>query len=227
MEEQSSPAGVILCRTNAERCAPVGADDSVRPAVCTSKIGRTNANPCHICRGRRRALPARRPFLRYAAANLPLPHGRTGSSAPTKCFTLSPMVRTILQLCTAGSMWASTPTNGLRICIGAFVFCGCAVPGGQSHPPLRVRAVPHYLRRCTGGKGDPPPALRLKLFAYVSSKIFPSTEIVTTFHGTNLPLACSAVLAACSSPPQQGTSMRTTVTLWILFVRKISVSFCA
>ena len=124
MEEQSSPAGVILCRTNAERCAPVGADDSVRPAVCTSKIGRTNANPYHICRGRRRALPARRPFLRYAAANLPLPHGRTGSSAPTKCFTLSPMVRTILQLCTAGSMWASTPTNGLRICIGAFVFVG-------------------------------------------------------------------------------------------------------
>ena len=38
-----------------------------------------------------------------------------------------------------------------------------------------------------------------------------TVEIVTTCHGMNLPDACKARLAAFSSPPQQGTSMRTTV----------------
>ena len=47
----------------------------------------------------------------------------------------------------------------------------------------------------------------------IQSRIFPSMEIVTTCHGINLPLFFRAVTAACSSPPQQGTSMRTTVTL--------------
>ena len=55
----------------------------------------------------------------------------------------------------------------------------------------------------------------------------PSTVTVTTCHGMNFPLACSAVRAACSSPPQHGTSIRTTVTLWILLERMISVSFSA
>ena len=45
------------------------------------------------------------------------------------------------------------------------------------------------------------------------SRIFPSIEIVTTCHGRNFPLARSASRAACSSPPQHGTSMRTMVTL--------------
>ena len=45
------------------------------------------------------------------------------------------------------------------------------------------------------------------------SKILPSNEIVTICQGMNFPLACNAFLAANSSPPQQGTSMRTTVTL--------------
>ena len=44
------------------------------------------------------------------------------------------------------------------------------------------------------------------------SRIFPSIEIVTTCHGRNFPLARSASRAACSSPPQHGTSMRATVT---------------
>ena len=37
-------------------------------------------------------------------------------------------------------------------------------------------------------------------------------EIVTTCHGMNLPLFCKATLAARSSPPQQGTSIRSSVT---------------
>ena len=45
------------------------------------------------------------------------------------------------------------------------------------------------------------------------SRILPSIEIVTTCHGRNFPLARSASRAACSSPPQHGTSMRTMVTL--------------
>ena len=57
------------------------------------------------------------------------------------------------------------------------------------------------------------------------SRILPSTEIVTTCHGRNFPLARSASRAACSSPPQHGTSMRTMVTLRMLLRTRISVSF--
>ena len=53
----------------------------------------------------------------------------------------------------------------------------------------------------------------------------PSVDSVTTCQGRNLPLFFSAVTAACSIPPQQGTSMRTTVRLLIRFWRRISVSF--
>lgn len=56
------------------------------------------------------------------------------------------------------------------------------------------------------------------------SRILPSTEIVTTCHGRNFPLARSASRAACSSPPQHGTSMRTTVTLRRSLPRMICVS---
>ena len=56
------------------------------------------------------------------------------------------------------------------------------------------------------------------------SRILPSIEIVTTCHGRNFPLARSASRAACSSPPQHGTSMRTMVTLWMSLLRMISVS---
>ena len=51
------------------------------------------------------------------------------------------------------------------------------------------------------------------------------TVTVTTCHGMNFPLCWSAFFAASSSPPQQGTSMRTTVTLLMSFSRMISVSF--
>ena len=51
--------GKIEC-TDANTHAPVGADDPVRPAARTYEHGRTNANPHTVCRGRCRALPARR-----------------------------------------------------------------------------------------------------------------------------------------------------------------------
>ena len=58
-------------------------------------------------------------------------------------------------------------------------------------------------------------ANRLLLISFVHfySITCPSVVMVTTLHGIHLPLACSAFLTACSMPPQQGTSMRTTVTL--------------
>ena len=59
----------------------------------------------------------------------------------------------------------------------------------------------------------------------IQSRIFPSMEMVTTCHGINFPLACSAFFAAISKPPQQGTSMRRMVTLWMSLLRRISVSF--
>ena len=63
------------------------------------------------------------------------------------------------------------------------------------------------------------------LMGYTLSRIRPSLEIVTTFHGRNLPLTCSAFFTAFSIPPQQGTSIRTTVTLRMGLCFKISVSF--
>lgn len=58
-----------------------------------------------------------------------------------------------------------------------------------------------------------------------SSKIRPSVEMVTTCHGRNFPLFCSARSTAAWIPPQQGTSIRTTVTLRISFWRMISSNF--
>ena len=77
-----------------------------------------------------------RPFLRNATANLRLPDGRTEASAPTGRFTFSPKMRAILRLHTAGSMWASTPTNALRgrRSLRGFVSAFCRA--GQA-PPLR------------------------------------------------------------------------------------------
>ena len=57
------------------------------------------------------------------------------------------------------------------------------------------------------------------------SSIFPSMETVTTCHGMNFPLARRADFAACSKPPQQGTSIRTTVSERISFSERIAVSF--
>ena len=48
-----------------------------------------------------------------------------------------------------------------------------------------------------------------------SKSILPSTEMLMTCQGMNFPLACKAFLAASLSPPQQGTSIRTMVMLWM------------
>ena len=57
------------------------------------------------------------------------------------------------------------------------------------------------------------------------SIIFPSVEMVTTPHGINFPLFCNALFTAFSIPPQHGTSILTIVTLFILLLFMISVSF--
>jgi len=57
------------------------------------------------------------------------------------------------------------------------------------------------------------------------SGILPAAETVTICQGIILPEFCSAVFTAFSMPPQQGTSMRTTVTLLISFSLSIAVSF--
>lgn len=58
-----------------------------------------------------------------------------------------------------------------------------------------------------------------------SSIILPSVEITTTCQGINLPLCIRAFFTAFSIPRQQGTCIRTTVTLLILLSRIIAVSF--
>ena len=67
--------------------------------------------------------------------------------------------------------------------------------------------------------------LPLFVFCYLFSRIRPSMPMVTTCQGMNRPLAFRAWVAACSRPPQQGTSMRTMVRLLIEFWRRIWVSF--
>ena len=114
----------------------VGADDPVRPAVCTREPGRTNAKPYHVCRGRCPHRPARRTsVLRCIAANLQMPRGRTEASAPTGRFTFSPKMRAILQLHFAGSMWASTPTDVLRYRRLLCGFVGAPRAGGVEPCP--------------------------------------------------------------------------------------------
>ena len=72
---------------------------------------------------------------------------------------------------------------------------GCAFPCGPYQPPS-----PHY-------------------------KIFPWVDSVMIWQGIFFPLFWTAFTTACSIPPQQGTSMRTTVTFFMVFCRMISVSF--
>ena len=62
-------------------------------------------------------------------------------------------------------------------------------------------------------------SLLIRSRASQRSRILPSTENVTTCQGIILPLFCRAVTTARSSPPQQGTSIRTTVTLLMSFWR--------
>ncbi len=62
---------------------------------------------------------------------------------------------------------------------------------------------------------------------FQSSRIWPSVEIVTTCQGMVLPEAWRARWTAEAMPPQQGTSMRRTVTLLISLVWRMAESFSA
>ncbi len=104
-------------------------------------------------------------FLRYVAANLRLPNGRTGSSAPTGRCAFSPMVRANLRLHPAGSMWASTPTNVVRIRIGASVFAGAyrradRVVRPYGYIPFRIGAH-RFATSCRAGGVEPRPYANL------------------------------------------------------------------
>ena len=79
-----------------------------------------------------------RPILRYIAANLPLPHGRTEASAPTKRCAVLPKMRAILRLRAAGESAASTPTDVLRCCRLVVRFCDCILRGRGRAPLLRL-----------------------------------------------------------------------------------------
>ena len=65
-----------------------------------------------------------------------------------------------------------------------------------------------------------------QLFLFYAFRL-PSVERITTSQGISAPLAVNARCTACTSPPQQGTSIRTTVMLRMEQVAKISVNFSA
>lgn len=103
-------------------------------------------------------------------------------------------------------------------------FGGAGKPSAeiQAHPLIGKPAIPVQPRPAhTESKTAFPIILRLY------STIFPSVEMTTTRHGINFPLVCNARFAACSIPPQHGTSIRTMVRLWILLSAIICVSFSA
>ena len=63
------------------------------------------------------------------------------------------------------------------------------------------------------------------LFCVFYSASVPSILTTCTVRGMSLPQAASAVFTACSSPPQQGTSIRSSVTERMSFSRSMAVSF--
>ncbi len=76
-------------------------------------------------------------------------------------------------------------------------------------------------------QAESPARKRRALVCSGQSSMRPSVEMVTTCQGMSLPQLCSAVFTACSSPPQQGTSMRTTVRSFMSLLRRMAVSFSA
>ena len=59
----------------------------------------------------------------------------------------------------------------------------------------------------------------------LTDRISPSVPMICTLTGMFLPQAFTASLTARSIPPQQGTSMRVTVTVRIEFCERIAVNF--
>lgn len=97
---------------------------------------------------------------------------------------------------------------------GTIMHQNCLSQCGKAAVLVCLRYFPDNLRK-----------LILARFRANHSIIRPSVEIVTTCQGIILPLFCSAARTACSMPPQQGTSIRTTVTDLMWFVRRMPVSF--
>ena len=99
----------------------------------------------------------------------------------------------------------------------------------RSFPPEKPGAVNDRQRRCRKEAGRLFHLMIAQLFppckSFFQSSRLPSTEMVATCQGMHLPLACMARCTAITSPPQQGTSMRTTVMLRMSFRRRISASF--
>ena len=131
-----------FARTNAEWHAPVGADASVRPAVCTHENECTDAIAYTVCRGRCPHRPARRTSVfTIRCGKTVVPIGRTEASAPTGRCAFSPKMRAILRLHPAGESAASTPTDILRcrrsLCVFDCAFCA----GGASPSPTLRRNV--------------------------------------------------------------------------------------
>ena len=124
---------------------------------------------------------AAHPFLRNAAANLPLPHGRTTLSAPTERCAFSPMACTIFRLRVAGSMrrpqasFEAQPRAARLLApkmgidpYGDFAwspfivrFCDCILHGRGRTPPLR-QIITSSLFTITSYLSCPAPTLRLK-----------------------------------------------------------------
>ena len=96
--------------------------------------------------GRRIDPQEARPFLRYAATNLPLPNGRTETSAPTGRCAGSPKMRAILWLHPAGSMWASTPTEILCCRHSLCNIGGAPCAGGVEPLPYSMSGNIAFLR---------------------------------------------------------------------------------
>ena len=119
---------------------------AVRCAILLVRPAREGENPSPTaCRGMLR-------FLRYVTANLLLPNGRTEASAPTRRCAFSPMVCAILRSRTAGSMWASTPTDIFRIRHPLCKFVRASCTGGATPSPTLRRNNTSYLSLA------PPPA---------------------------------------------------------------------
>ena len=125
----------IVC-TNAETDAPVGADASVRPAVCTRKHERTNANPHHVCRGRCPSSALR------AALRAAVPRNQPAGVASTR----TPHVRfydTLRQICHCPTGGQRRPPlqDVVRFRRKCVQFCDCTLPGSARHRPLRTGCI--------------------------------------------------------------------------------------
>ena len=118
---------------------------------------------------------------------------------------------------------APSPCRGLRpkarmlwLLAKSFARCKTNRASNKRHPIFNIYKRFFYSLIRT--------AKAVRTYIYISVSC-PSTDMIATCHGMNLPLFCKAVLTAFSMPAQHGTSILTTVTLFISLFLIISVSF--